>query len=592
MLTTTRWFLVLGASCFGLIPLMLSASAQTPPSTLLPPQPRDSSPSTLLEPTPVESPPTIDRPNSPMDIPSTESSSSPSLPSQAESVPEKASEPASSPETVSAPETAPESDESAKKPGSPPIILDPTSTEPLNPNPDPLATPTKPEEVKIQTIQAITLQQALQLALRNSPTLKVSEQTILRSQDLLKQARAAYFPTLDLQSSYTHQQSFVLNPPEPRFSIPSALSGDAANQLSNTLSLVRSGSFNNSTDIFSTSASLNYDFYTSGLRKAQNQAAEQQIEANRLALGRDTQDLFLNVTLAYYTLQNADELIRINQAAVTNAEKSLKDTQAQERAGLGTRFDVLQSQVQLANAVQALTDARSQQQTAQRQLAQLLNIANQYNLVTAEPVAIAGMWDLTLEESLVRAFQERVELKQVLAQRQVSEQQQIAALAAVKPQVGVTTGYSVSNNFVRDNSLTTAFSIAATVRWRAFDGGAAKANASAFSRDVVAAERQYENIRTQIRLAVEQSYFTLRSNFESIQTATLSVDQAQEALRLSRLRFQAGVGTQTDVINSETALTRAQGNKVNAILGYNRALAQLRRSLNSLSANASTPKPS
>lgn len=520
-------------------------NAQEPPATLMPPQPRESTPPTLSQPASAEP------------------------------------APAASPSPAVKPSDIP-----------PPILLDPTSTERLNPNPDPLALPTQPEDVKIQETQAITLQQALQLALRNSPTLKISEQTILRSQDALKQAQAAYFPTLDLQSSYTHQQSFVLNPPEPRLSTTSGLSPDTVNQISSTASLLQSGSFNSSTDILANSASLSYNFYTSGLRKAQNQAATRQIEANKLALARDTQDLFLNVTLAYYALQNADEQIRINQAAVINAEKSLRDTQAQERAGLGTRFDVLQSQVQLANAVQALTDARSQQQTAQRQLAQLLNIANQYNLVTAEPVAIAGMWDLTLEESLIQAFQGRVELKQALEQRQVSEQQKIAALAAIKPQVGVTTGYTFNNNFARDNSLTSGFSIAATVRWRAFDGGAAKANASQFSRDAVTAERQYENIRTQIRLAVEQSYFTLRSTFESIQTATLSVDQAEEALRLARLRFQAGVGTQTDVINSETALTRARGNKVNAILGYNRALAQLRRSLNILSADASTQKPS
>ncbi len=57
------------------------------------------------------------------------------------------------------------------------------------------------------------------------------------------------------------------------------------------------------------------------------------------------------------------------------------------------------------------------------------------------------------------------------------------------------------------------------------------------------------------------------------------MEQAREALRLARLRFQAGVGTQTDVISAENDLTQAEGNRVTAILDYNRALASLNRAI-------------
>jgi len=55
-------------------------------------------------------------------------------------------------------------------------------------------------------------------------------------------------------------------------------------------------------------------------------------------------------------------------------------------------------------------------------------------------------------------------------------------------------------------------------------------------------------------------------------------------LRLARLRFQAGVGTQTEVIDAETDLTRAEGNRVKAILDYNRAMASLQRATASFTA--------
>jgi len=57
---------------------------------------------------------------------------------------------------------------------------------------------------------------------------------------------------------------------------------------------------------------------------------------------------------------------------------------------------------------------------------------------------------------------------------------------------------------------------------------------------------------------------------------------ATESLRLARLRFQAGVGTQTDVINAQRSLTEARGNFLQAIIGYNQSLNQLQRAVSNL----------
>ena len=81
---------------------------------------------------------------------------------------------------------------------------------------------------------------------------------------------------------------------------------------------------------------------------------------------------------------------------------------------------------------------------------------------------------------------------------------------------------------------------------------------------------------------VEEGFFELEASFDNIGTAELGLEQAREALRLARLRFQAGVGTQLEVINSQTDLTRAEINLLVAILNYNRALSELQRSVSNL----------
>jgi outer membrane protein TolC len=96
------------------------------------------------------------------------------------------------------------------------------------------------------------------------------------------------------------------------------------------------------------------------------------------------------------------------------------------------------------------------------------------------------------------------------------------------------------------------------------------------------AELNFADTRNQIRFNVEQAYFSLQSSRDNIQTTALAVQEAEAALRLARLRYDAGVGTQTDVINSENSLTEAQGNRVQAIIEYNQALAALFRNVGSV----------
>jgi outer membrane protein TolC len=196
---------------------------------------------------------------------------------------------------------------------------------------------------------------------------------------------------------------------------------------------------------------------------------------------------------------------------------------------------------------------------------------------------------------VVEAYKNRAELEQQLAQRDIGEQRRRAALAVLGPQVSARATYGVNNLLVQTPGRSTVASPTqegrgffddATIALRAslslFDGGVARAQARQQEANIAIAESQFVTARDTVRFQVEQAYSTLQASSENIQTTTLAVQRAQEALRLARLRFQAGVGTQTDVIQQQTALTRSKVNNLRAILDYNRSLAQLQRSVSNL----------
>jgi OMF family outer membrane factor len=434
----------------------------------------------------------------------------------------------------------------------------------LIPNANPLQFPTKAEEVTVQGNQPITLEQALELARRNNRELQVTLLQLERSRAALRESQAALYPSVDINADVTRSQS-------------------ASSQLEDELN-GRAGIPSNRDEPgtgFTGQAQLTYNLYTSGQRRAAIKEAEEQVRFNELDVERQSEEIRLNVSTDYFDLQERDEQVRIAQSSVANAQASLRDAEALERAGVGTRFDVLRSQVNLANAQQDLTNAISLQQIARRQLAARLSLPQTATISAADPVQLTGLWNKSLEESIVLAFQNRPELQQQIAQRNISEQQRRQALSSLGPQVSFIANYNLLDQFDDSVSVTDGYSVGVRASLNLFDGGAARARAAQARTNVRIAETQFGEQRNQIRFQVEQAFATLRSNLENVQTANAAVEQAREALRLARLRFQAGVGTQTDVINSENDLTRAEGNRVTAILEYNRALARLQRSVTS-----------
>ncbi|MGH2415673.1 MAG: TolC family protein, partial [Microcystaceae cyanobacterium] len=337
---------------------------------------------------------------------------------------------------------------------------------------------------------------------------------------------------------------------------------------------------------FSGNAEVTYSLYTSGQTTARIRQAEEELRSDELDVERQSEVIRLDVTNQYYELQEADENVRIQRSAVANAQASLRDAQALERAGVSTRFDVLSVQVDLANSQQNLTSALSNQRTTRRRLAQLLSLPQSVDVSAADPVGIAGLWNLPLPETLVLAFKNRPELQQNLAQRNIAEQQRRLALGGLGPQVSLVGRYTLSDQFDDRTNSNDSYSLAVQARLSLYDGGAARAQADQAKASIRSAENDFAKRRNEIRYDIENAYSQLQSNLENIQTNDVAVENARQSFYLARLRFQAGVGTQNEVIDAQNRLTEAEGNRVTAILNYNRALATLQRNVTSRSASS------
>nr|WP_245602728.1 TolC family protein [Gloeothece verrucosa] len=439
----------------------------------------------------------------------------------------------------------------------------------LNPGANPLLIPNSPNQVDIGRVQPITLEQAVELAINNNEEIKQARFALQRAGAQLREAQSLQFPTVNTNFDFERQSDPSIDQSRQR-----------ANENNVPLDFNFLAQTTNNGQI-----ELNYNVYSAGERPARILAARKEVNRNQLEVERVAEEVRFNTTEAYYLLQRADAQVAIAQAAVEDASVSLRDARLLEQAGLGTRFSVLQAEVDLARANQDLTRAIADQRTARRRLAQVLNVGQTIELTAADEIREAGTWPISLEQTIVQAYHNRAELEQQILQREIYQQTSYAELASVKPQVDFIARYLYTDTFEDRLSVADGYAFIARLRWLIFDGGRAEARARQNYRNMDIANAEFARLRNEIRFNVEQAYYDLIANQENIQTANTNVITATESLRLARLRFQAGVGTQIDVINSQRDLTQARSDYLQAVIDYNRSLNQLQRQVSNWPAN-------
>ena len=144
-------------------------------------------------------------------------------------------------------------------------------------------------------------------------------------------------------------------------------------------------------------------------------------------------DLRLEAQQAYFDLQQADEGVRIGQASVKASLVSYRDARARFNAGVNTKLEVLEAETQLARDRNTLTTNLGLQDLRRRNLAASLDLPQDVTPTAATPARPLGLWEPSLQESIVAAYNYREELDQLILDISINNSQANASLAAVQP---------------------------------------------------------------------------------------------------------------------------------------------------------------
>lgn len=426
--------------------------------------------------------------------------------------------------------------------------------------------------VRAQEARNFTLKEAVDYAVKNNLNVVNSQVDIESAKARIQEIKASGLPQVNVSANLSRiirVQPFFLPPgasfgPRDPNAVPSneeavfALGG-----VKYTSSAVGSVS----QLIFSSS-------YLIGLKaaKAYTQLASKNLSASKVTVAE-------NVTKAYYNVLVNEERINLLAVNVSRLDSLLRDTRAMNEQGLVEKLDVQRLEVQSNNL-------KTEKQNVERlQELALVLLKFQMGYPLDQPVALSEkLAKLDFSETnlmeVARPFNHttRIEYSTLETQRALQQLDVQNVQKSYLPQVSLAGNWGYFNGRQSlDRFITRAWvpasSVGLNVNVPIFDGFARRYKLAQSRNLLLKADNGLKLLAQSIDLQLSQSQIQLRNYWFTLQEQQKNLDLANEILRVTRIKYKEGVGSNIEVINAESSFREAQTNYYTAL--YNALVAKV-----------------
>src|SRR4029453_6593300 len=326
---------------------------------------------------------------------------------------------------------------------------------------------------------------------------------------------------------------------------------------------------------------LEQNLYTGGAVPSQVAIARLNIEKQNYELQETASRVVLGVGIAFNELLLNRAKVGVRQNSVRVLEEELKSQQQSFSAGIVGNLNVQRAEVALANEQPELFNAQTQLKNSYLRLGDLFGTEAPPRGGTA-PFEISGELQYQpnhpdLNACLARADANRPVIKARQKDIEIEDQQYILDRSAMRPHVRAFSGYEVYSE--RDPEVGQEFNYGGVVginaTWNIFDGFATKGRMQATRARREAAVQALAAARRAVASEVRSAFFDLQQADRVLETETSNVQAADEALDIAKSNFAAGLGTQLDILQAASDVSRTRTTRLTAIYLHNVALSRL-----------------
>jgi outer membrane protein TolC len=401
--------------------------------------------------------------------------------------------------------------------------------------------------LSVLSLLALDINEAIDRAMQNNPSLKEKELLFKASQKETDLARSGFKPTLDLSYNYSKfsKKSFV-----------------GANSSS------------------SADATLGYNLFNGFSDKYGLKSSEEDQKAAQFTHDAAKADLRLQVYLAYIDYLRSKQQITVSQDTIRLLQQQLTDAKNFYEQGLFAKNDYLQVDVELSAAEQALLSSQRNVKIAFYKLKRLLGSALSKDEVIED--ISRTQKELLLPKLKAAMLENRSELKVLNAQKRGLHYSYEAAASNYYPKVDVEAKYQVAGEDPVPNGGVTfqihdQSTVGINLSWNLYEGGADEAQRASLLYQESAGNERLNSLYLELDFQLEQAVESYELARNQIKVAEKALEQATENFRITKDQYDANIANTSLMLDAQRFLARAQVNRYEAYFALYDAMGEIER---------------
>lgn len=398
-----------------------------------------------------------------------------------------------------------------------------------------------PAQTQPGAVLTLTFDQALERALSSNEGLKVAKERVVETQARVQESKTNFLPQVNLGYNFTPAQRF------PVIKIPAGIFGpeeqtfQAGFAQKNILQLY-----------------VNQPIYTGGRLNNAYGITTSSLDASKLELDRTRQEIEYRVVETFYAALMNERGVAVADEQIALSEKQLALARARFEAGTVARLDVLQAEVELANAKARRIQARAQVDTSMQALRSVLSLPQ------SQALKLDGSLDTAVigqaREELDKQLPARPDLQAFTARRHAAEYASNLASSEWKPSLAFAGNMQYQQDNVgsllgRDNQ-SYSFGIQLSVPLFSAPGAAARRGIA--QSQMRQAEHGLRYATDNARLELESAWTALESSAEVVTTQEKALELARESVAIAQVSYENGVITSAELNDAQVRLLQTE----------------------------------
>ncbi|MEO0109436.1 MAG: TolC family protein [candidate division WOR-3 bacterium] len=395
--------------------------------------------------------------------------------------------------------------------------------------------------------ETLTLDECIAWAKANNLQLLVSRMAVERARKDLTLARADYYPTLGLSSSYRYSSSSA---PEERDWLSSGRGS------------------------FATGLSLQYPLYKGGAIRTGEKIAEIKLKIAEENYRQTENEVIYSLKQVFFKILQMAEQISLMEEVLKRRQENLILIRLNYNVGRENEPDVKQAAANLEETEYEYLKAQKNLSLAKKELAQILNRPGEEIEIFYEDREKSFP---SLDSLLKEAEARRPEMIVAQKNREIAQNQVKLAKSAYFPTLSFSSSYGWQGSKITDQKDN--WGLGVNLSLPLFNGFATKAKVAEAKISLKQEDWQMSNLRLKIRQEVEEAYTNWQLSEKNVAVRKKMLAVVRSAYQLTKLQYEQGRTTYFFLQQKEGELTQAENNYLNALYNFRLAIATLEKVL-------------